>query len=154
MTDDSAKPRGPGPERGAAGPQLTPRVALRYFLIQLPGWALVAWIALTLREPFDIEVWLAWTIVAIWTGKDVLLFPFLWRFYQLNPHSETHSLVGVHGVAQERLAPSGYVRVRNELWRAEAADPDHTIRCGTPIRVTGTRGLTLLVTPADDKQQH
>jgi membrane protein implicated in regulation of membrane protease activity len=128
----------------------TGRVALRYVLFQIPGWALVATLAFGLREPFGAAPWLAWAIVLVWIGKDALLFPFVWYAYVPDtPHAE-HSLIGARGVVAERLAPAGYVRLGGELWRAEILDAGASLEPGTAVRVGGIRGLTLLVHAARD----
>ncbi|NIO09412.1 MAG: nodulation protein NfeD, partial [Deltaproteobacteria bacterium] len=52
--------------------------------------------------------------------KDVVMFPFVWRYYDRpNRSGNVNSMVGVQGIVEERLAPSGYVRVHGELWQAE-----------------------------------
>jgi membrane-bound serine protease (ClpP class) len=60
------------------------------------------------------------------------------------------AMVGAVAVAQEALAehgstvPRGQVLVRGELWLAEAPQP---APAGSKLKVTGVRGLTLLVEP-------
>lgn len=54
-------------------------------------------------------------------------------------------LVGKKGLAQERLDPRGMVRVRGELWQAEAEPRDQPIEPNSEIRVTGAHNLTLIV---------
>jgi membrane-bound serine protease (ClpP class) len=60
------------------------------------------------------------------------------------------AMVGAIAVAQEPLAehgstvPRGQVLVRGELWLAEAPQP---VAAGSKLKVTGVRGLTLLVEP-------
>jgi len=55
--------------------------------------------------------------------------------------------IGARGHAIEPLNPSGYVRVRGELWKAEAFGPAAQIPAGSPVVVREGRGLTLLVDP-------
>ena len=58
------------------------------------------------------------------------------------------AMVGAVAIAQQPLAsqgspvPRGQVLVRGELWLAESADP---LPAGARVKVTGVRGLTLLV---------
>lgn len=54
-------------------------------------------------------------------------------------------LAGRHAVAVERLAPSGHVRIGDELWMATSAVD---VELGTDVRVVGVEGLTLRVRPA------
>jgi membrane protein implicated in regulation of membrane protease activity len=60
------------------------------------------------------------------------------------------ALVGRTGVAIDRLAPGGQVRVAGEIWNARsevAIDP------GSPVSVSGIDGLTLTVVPAPPQPQ-
>jgi membrane-bound ClpP family serine protease len=58
-------------------------------------------------------------------------------------------LIGAQGVVIEQLAPSGYIRVRGELWHAETMK--EAVGIQENVRVQGNRGLTLLVQPCDEK---
>ena len=57
------------------------------------------------------------------------------------------AVIGAEGRAEEDLAPTGYVRVKGELWRAELVSAHDTILAGHAVRVHEIRGLTLLVLP-------
>ena len=56
-----------------------------------------------------------------------------------------HSLVGTEGIVEERLAPSGYIRVHGELWQAEIIGEGRPIEKGAVVQIQGIRGLLLLV---------
>ncbi len=56
-----------------------------------------------------------------------------------------HSLVGTEGIVEERLTPSGYIRVHGELWQAEMIREGPPIEKGEVVRIQGNRGLLLLV---------
>jgi membrane-bound ClpP family serine protease len=75
------------------------------------------------------------------------MFPSVWRSYNQRSRGGTTLLIGARGTTVERLAPSGYVRVNDELWRARVADGAPPIERGETIRVRGIDGLTLLVEP-------
>jgi len=121
------------------------RVIVRYALFQAPGLILLGFSLFVVRQWVDIPVWLIWGIIGFWLVKDVILFPFTWRSYDRNPARDANAMVGLRGIAQERLAPSGYVQVHGELWQAEVMGDGQPIDKGEAIRVQGTRGLTLLV---------
>ena len=123
------------------------RVVLKYTLLQLPALILLVFLLFLVRHWVDIPVWLIWGIVGFWLAKDVILFPFTWRAYDKNAPGNADSMVGLRGIAQDRLAPSGYVQVHGELWQAEVVGDSKPIDKGEGIRVQGTRGLTLLVQP-------
>ncbi len=60
-------------------------------------------------------------------------------------------MLGAHGIARDRLAPSGSILVHGELWQAEVTEGSAPIERGEGVLVQGTRGLTLIVQP-DNKQ--
>ena len=126
-------------------PQWTPKILLRYALLQLPSQALVVLALVVVRRWLDLPPWFFWTCIACWVLKDVILFPFVWRAYDWDRAANAHSMVGLRGTAVEQLAPAGYVRVRGELWRAEAVGDRRPIETGEAVTVRGSRGLTLLV---------
>jgi membrane protein implicated in regulation of membrane protease activity len=137
-------------EPQAYEPQWTPKILLRYAILQLPSQALAVIILVVLRRWLDLPPWFFWTCIVCWVLKDVLLFPFVWRAYDWDRAADTPSMVGLKGTAVEQLAPAGYVRVRGELWRAEAVGDRPLIQAGEAIAVRGSRGLTLLVAAQGD----
>ncbi len=116
----------------------------RYLLWQLPGWLVAALALAWLDALLGLPLWVAAGLLALWIGKDLALFPLLRRAFQ--PASA--GLVGACGHAVEALAPTGYVQVAGELWRAEAARPGAAIVAGRPVVVRERRGLTLVVEEA------
>ncbi|MBW2433859.1 MAG: NfeD family protein, partial [Deltaproteobacteria bacterium] len=50
-----------------------------------------------------------------------------------------------YGVARDRLAPSGYVKIRGELWRAEKLGDGPPIEAGQAVQIIKMEGLTLFV---------
>ena len=77
----------------------------------------------------------------------MVLFPFVWRAYDWSRSRDVHSLVGTEGIVEERLAPSGYIRVHGELWQAEIIRESPPIEKGEVVLIQGIRGLVLLVQP-------
>lgn len=126
-------------------PQWTPKILLRYALLQLPSQALVVLVLVVVRRWVDLPSWFFWSCIACWVLKDVILFPFVWRAYDWDRAADAHSMVALRGEAVEQLAPTGYVRVRGELWRAEVVGERRLIEAGETVAVRGSRGLTLLV---------
>jgi membrane protein implicated in regulation of membrane protease activity len=122
-------------------------IILRYALFQVPALILLGFSLFLIRQWVNIPVWLIWGIIGFWLAKDVILFPFTWRSYDQNPARDANAMVGLRGIAQEHLAPSGYIQVHGELWQAEVMEGGQPIDKGEGIRVQGTRGLTLLVRP-------
>jgi membrane protein implicated in regulation of membrane protease activity len=125
----------------------TVRVLVRYILLQVPGTALLVLILIQLRNWFDFPAWSVWGLVAISVAKDVILFPFVWSAYDWDSQREANSMVGRRGIVKERLAPSGYIKIRGELWKANVVGSSPPIEKGEAVRVEEMRGLTLLVRP-------
>lgn len=122
-----------------------PRIVIRYFLLQLPGQAAFVLLLLLLRHYVTIPVYLAWILIGLWAGKDILLFFILWRFYDPDFHPDRFKMAGHKGVALTRLEPDGYVQVRGERWQASAAAGQAPIAPGEKICVEAIDGLKLTV---------
>lgn len=127
------------------------RVMLRYSLLQLPAAVALVLILTVVRQWVDIPRWFFWGLVALWVIKDIILYPFVWRAYDGGRSGAAHSIIGMQGVTKDRLEPSGYVRVRGELWQAEIMEGGQPIEKGVNVRIREIRGLILLVEP--DKEE-
>ena len=120
---------------------------LKYALFQLPEIAVIA-VLLILLEKWDlISTWVAYGLIAAWIVKDVLLYPFLWKAYEFGGSKETNPIVGQVGFVKERLAPTGMISVRGELWKARIGDDATPIEKGKHVRVVSVEGLMLTVEP-------
>jgi len=97
------------------------------------------------RRWLDLPAWIGAVAISALLVKDIILFPFVWRAYDKTRPGDPFSLIGARGIAQERLAPSGYALVGRELWRVEVMAPDSPIEKGEAVRVREIKGLTLLV---------
>lgn len=86
-----------------------------------------------------------WGFIGLWLGKDVVLYPFVWRAYDWGPPEGKNPMIGLHGIAKDRLDPSGYIFIHGELWKAKLIGKGPAIEKGEHVLVKGTRGLTLLV---------
>lgn len=120
------------------------RTVTRYYLFQIPGWALTAVLVTLLHAWLGLPVWVALTVLGVVVLKDVIFYPFLRRAYQLEA-SGAAQLVGMRGVARDTLDPAGYVYVRGELWRARTEAGAAAIPAGAEIRVVQGQRMTLTV---------
>jgi membrane protein implicated in regulation of membrane protease activity len=121
---------------------------IRYLFFQFPGWALAAVAAAALVHWNVIPGWLAGVALCALLIKDIVMFPFLRSAYESGAVHGSAALVGKKGIAQENLAPEGYVKIHLELWRAVADPPDQMIPAGTEVAVTGADGMKIYVRPA------
>ena len=122
------------------------RTIRKYVLLQLPGLLALIFLLKLIQRWFAIPEWLFWTSIAIWVVKDAILFPFVWRAYD-SGRPEDEKMRGARGIAKERLAPSGYVFVRGELWKAVLMKGSPPIEEGEGVLVHAKEGLTLVVQP-------
>ena len=117
----------------------------RYLFAQVPGWVIVA-IGAVVASSYGADPRLAWTIAAAWVVKDLVAYPFVRRAYERS-RSATEALVGTVCVVRDPLAPSGWVTIRGEVWRAELAAGAGPIAAGRKVRVESVAGRTLRVVP-------
>jgi len=125
----------------------------KYWALQLPEAALVVVVLLLLQEWLEIPTWLVWSLVGLWVAKDAAFYPFVWRSFDPGYPAMLHTLDGEHGVATERLDPSGYIRVRGELWRAELAHGARPVDKDERVQVQAMRGLTVIVVAVGDTRE-
>lgn len=130
-------------------PERRLRPLTKYLLLQLPGWLVAAVVLSLLKRWVDLPLWAAVALFLLWVIKDLILFPLLRPAYESDGKGGVERLIGAQGIAEERLAPSGYIRVGGELWRAEALRADRPIPPGSRVRVQAVRGLTLLIQPEE-----
>ena len=91
----------------------------KYILIQIPGWALGAFLIYWFWKSSWINHWPAIGFFLLWVAKDFIIYPFVRIGYETNTKSVVEHLVGMRGIAKEHLNPTGYVEVGAELWEAE-----------------------------------
>ena len=123
------------------------RIVLRYALYQIPDMAILVLILFVLHQWVDLSLGLYIGLVSLWMVKYVLAFTFVWPAYDKPRPGDVKSLIGTEGIAEERLDPSGYIRVHGELWRAEVTGKTTPIEKGQTVLIERAFGLTLLVKP-------
>ena len=123
------------------------RIVLRYARYQIPDVAIFTLILFVLHQWVGLSLWLYIGFVSLWMVKYVLVFSFVWRAYDKPRPGDVKSLIGTEGIAEERLDPSGYIRVHGELWRAEVIGKTIPIEKGQTVLIERACGLTLLVKP-------
>ncbi len=125
----------------------TARTVARYVLFQIPNYALLVLVWILVRHWWDPPGWVLWGLVLFWVAKDVFWFFFVWRAYDTSPFGQKNTMLGREGLVEVRLAPSGYVRIQSEIWRAELPVKGQSLEKGRTIRVCAVHGLTLIVEP-------
>jgi membrane protein implicated in regulation of membrane protease activity len=130
-------------------------IYLRYILLNIPEFVAMILILVVIQYWVVIPVWLLWSIIGFWIVKDVVLFPFIWRAYDWDRAGQSRSMIGARGIAKDKLAPSGYIQIHGELWKAERLEEGPPIEAGQSVRVKKMEGLTLFVVldSTDDRRQ-
>jgi membrane protein implicated in regulation of membrane protease activity len=121
---------------------------LRYLFFQIPGWAIGIAIALGLVHWNVIPSWVAALGLFGLALKDLAFYPLLRSAYETRVKSGSAALVGKKGIAQDDLAPEGYIRINLELWRAVSDSDGAMIASGTEVEVVGAEGMKLIVRTA------
>ena len=121
------------------------KTVFRYTAFQIPSLLLLLVILYFLGRFFSLSPLSALLIVAIWILKDILLFPFLSRYYRPSASSTVERLVGREGTVSSDLNPYGYIRLGMELWRAKPASDSDPLQKGDRAVVVSVKGFTLYV---------
>lgn len=114
----------------------------KYLLWQLPSWLLVSAGLAWLRLVFDLPLGLVIGAIAAYVVKDLALYPTMRIIFR--PPTRTQP-IGKRGEVVETLAPTGYIRVDGELWKATASASGAPLPAGRHVVVRAAEGLTLLV---------
>jgi membrane protein implicated in regulation of membrane protease activity len=126
------------------------RIAIKYFLLQLPGQIAFILILLLVRQWLEIPAYLVLGLLGFWVSKDIFLFPFLWRFHDPNYYPDRFRMIGRKGFTLTRLNPDGYVQVQGERWQAGIYEEQASIKQGEAICVEAINGLKLTVRPCTE----
>lgn len=118
---------------------------LKYLLLQIPGWAITGTILLGLWDWQLITSTLALIGFCAWLLKDLILYPFLKPAYEGGAKTGSAALVGARGVAEGELNPHGHIRVRGELWRADAVPAGQKVAAGATVEIVNAEGMKLYV---------
>jgi membrane protein implicated in regulation of membrane protease activity len=128
------------------------RIVFRYLLFQVPELGIFGAVVLILQDYGIVSFSLAWSLVALWAIKDVVLYPFVWRAYEGKVSDDPNPLIGATAIVQQRLDPTGYIRVRGELWKAELKQGCPPVEKDEKVRVRAIYGLILSVDPLRKKE--
>jgi membrane-bound ClpP family serine protease len=121
------------------------RVYVRYGLLCLPGTAVLILVLVVVQHWVPIPIWIWTTLIILWIAKEAVLFPFVWRSYDHSPADDSRLMVGKRGVTRDRLAPTGYVLINGELWKAEKIGNEAPIEKNRQVQVRCIDGLKLFV---------
>ena len=119
-----------------------------YGLLTVGGiLALLLGFLMLFNQPSAMGLSVDWTVIASTIlGLVSITAALAWVYAAASrkkPETGAEELLGMEGLAQSPLNPEGRIFVHGELWAARSEDGE--IPEGAPIRVTGQKGLTLLV---------
>lgn len=118
------------------------RIIIRYSLIQLPGLAVIVGLMILIQRWVSIPLWIFLGILFLWIAKDVILFFFTWRSYDLE---QRDIIIGMTGTVLKDVNPKGRVMVYGEHWIAESTEKDKPIYKGQQVEIIDRKGLVLTV---------
>lgn len=117
----------------------------RYWLLQIPGWVVLSALVAAAMEWFHLPFIAGLAVFFIWLVKDLVLYPVLKAYYVPRRKDIHDGILGEKAVAQESLEPTGYVKLRGELWMAEVTGPHPLVAAGESVVVESVDGLKLKV---------
>lgn len=123
------------------------RILSKYILVQLLEIAVFVLLLMLVGQWIHIPLWLKWGLIGLCVAKEIISYPLVWRSYDWGYREENNPMMGLSGIAKDRLDPYGYIIVRGELWKAKVAETGLTIEKDANVLVRGIKGLTLLVEP-------
>ena len=129
--------------------EIPSRVYIRYGLLAIPGTAMLILVLAVVQNWLPIPFWLWVILLILWIAKEVILFPFTWRAYDHNGSEVSSLMIGERGYTRERLAPTGYIQVQSELWKAEIMPGESSIEKDKWVRIMKREGLRLFVAPEE-----
>lgn len=121
----------------------------RYTLYQLPGVAAVGAGVWFVWPWTGLATWVGVVVVVGWIAKDVALYPLLKSSYEPPDSGDPARLIAREATVSRTLAPSGYVKVGAETWRASVAGGRGEIARGVVVRIESVDGLMLTVVAPD-----
>lgn len=84
------------------------------------------------------------SIMAVLVTKDIIVIKLIWNVVVGPPLMGKEALIGKMGVAFADMDTYGFIRIDNELWKAETAVP---LKKGEEVEVVEMDGLFLVVEP-------
>ena len=129
--------------------EIPSRVYIRYGLLTIPGTVVLILVLIVVQNWVPLPYWLRVTLIFLWIAKEAILFPFTWRAYDHNGSEVSSPMIGERGRTRERLAPTGYIQVQSELWKAEIMPGESSIEKDKWVRIMKREGLILFVVPEE-----
>ncbi len=122
----------------------TAKIIVRYILLQIPMLILVSLVAIIAVDFFKMQHWGAIVFIAVWILKDSLMFFLVWPSYDWEKRKVEKSIIGEQATVQEILKPTGYVRYKGELWKAQIEPPDSRVKKRETVRIIAIESGMLL----------
>ena len=123
------------------------RVYIRYGLLSIPGTVVLILVLIVVHKWLPVSIGLTVTLILLWIAKEIILFPLVWRAYDQTQSDVSAAMIGLRGITKEKLAPTGYIMVQGELWKAEKMVNEPPIEKNKWVQVKKIEGLKLFVVP-------
>ena len=121
------------------------QVYIKYGLLAIPSTVALILVLMVVHHWLPMPYWIWITLIVLWVVKEIVLFPLVWRAYDPTRSDPHRSMIDKTGITWERLAPTGFIQIEGELWKAEIRENHPPIEKGSRVRVINIEGLKLSV---------
>lgn len=125
-------------------------IIIRYALFQVPAFLIVISIIFLLDEYYNLTYVLISTLLVLWIVKDMIMYRFVWKAYDVDNKGHINRLIGCKGIVIEDLNPIGYVNINGELWQAEEINGKVFLPKDEIVEVIKIDGLKIHVRKTND----
>jgi membrane protein implicated in regulation of membrane protease activity len=115
-------------------------------ILEVVAWLAVAFIILPLFG-IRLEWWVVVAFLAIELAVSLFTYVMGRRALGKRLAYGPEAIIGSEGIVTMPLNPTGYVKVRGELWKASCPS---NLKAGDEVVVTGIQGLKLTVVPRNN----
>ena len=123
------------------------RLILAIFSTAVEEAALVAIVLVGLPQlGIEVPLGVLITLMVAWAAFSVFLYQMGSQALRRKPVVGLSAMVGSQGKAVSPLAPDGFVKIKGELWEAQATGGK--VGIGERVTVIGQDGLKLIVRPS------
>jgi membrane-bound ClpP family serine protease len=92
----------------------------------------------------QVPLWVTLLLAAVLLGISYFTYHMGRRALRKKTMFELESMIGAEGIVLESFERTGYVRIGNELWKANSPEP---VKTGDAVIITAVKGFRIEVAP-------
>lgn len=128
------------------------RPLIRYALLQIPHAALIGLLLFLLVAMEWMDPMPAIALWSLWIIKDMALYPLTRKAYEIDAKTGLEALCGASGIATEEIGPTGFIRIKGEIWKATLhPDSKQSVKKGEEVLVVDCKERLLRVMKAHNE---